>query len=122
MGSRERIHHSAGWIARTCSATRMGRASPSPSSIRASTAIIPPSGGRVVRHLRVDLDGEEAIVVDDPDALDPVGHGTACAGIVAGIAPGASLVSIRMLGADNRGKGRALAAAVDWTIARASPS
>ena len=39
--------------------------------------------GRVVRHLRVDLDGDEAIVVDDPEALDLVGHGTACAGIVA---------------------------------------
>jgi subtilisin len=72
--------------------------------------------GRVARRLRVDLDGEDARVVDDPDAADLVGHGTACAGIIAGIAPAAELVSIRVLGADNRGKGRAVAAAVEWAI------
>lgn len=72
--------------------------------------------GRVARRLRVDLDGEDARVVDDPDAADLVGHGTACAGIIASIAPAAELVSIRVLGADNRGKGRAVAAAVDWAI------
>ena len=44
------------------------------------------------------------------------GHGTACAGIITGIAPAADIVSIRILGADNRGKGLALAAAIDWAI------
>jgi subtilisin family serine protease len=72
--------------------------------------------GRLGRRLRVELSGDDAVVVDDPDGGDVVGHGTACAGIVASIAPGAELVSIRVLGADNRGKGRALAAAVDWAI------
>lgn len=72
--------------------------------------------GRVARRLRVDLDGEDARVIDDPQAADLVGHGTACAGIIAGIAPAAELVSIRVLGADNRGKGRAVAAAVEWAI------
>ncbi|MDF2733958.1 MAG: serine protease [Chloroflexota bacterium] len=72
--------------------------------------------GRVSRRLRVDLDGEDARVVDDPGAADLVGHGTACAGIIAAIAPAAEIVSIRVLGADNRGKGRAVAAAVDWAI------
>lgn len=72
--------------------------------------------GHVVRRLRVELQGEQAVVVDDPGAGDLVGHGTACAGIVAGIAPAAELISIRVLGADNRGKGRAVAAAVDWAI------
>ena len=72
--------------------------------------------GRVTRRLRVDLDGEDARVVDDPDGADLVGHGTACAGIIAAIAPAADIVSIRVLGADNRGKGRAVAAAVDWAI------
>lgn len=76
----------------------------------------PAVAGRLVRRLRVELVGEAVRVVDDPEAVDLVGHGTACAGIIAGIAPAADLVSIRVLGADNRGKGRAVAAAVDWAI------
>lgn len=73
--------------------------------------------GRVARHLAIEVDGTEAIVVEDPAGVDLVGHGTACAGIIAGIAPAAEFVSIRILGPDNRGKGLALAAAIDWAIA-----
>lgn len=76
----------------------------------------PAVGGRLVRTLRVDLAGEEALVIDDPAARDLVGHGTACGGIVVGIAPAVELISIRVLGPDNRGQGRALAAAVAWAI------
>lgn len=76
----------------------------------------PAIGGRLRRRLRVEVDGEVTQVVDDSDGRDVVGHGTACAGIIAAIAPAADLVSIRVLGADNRGKGRAVAAAVDWAI------
>lgn len=72
--------------------------------------------GRLTRRFRVEFDGELATVVEDPAATDLVGHGTACAGIVAGIAPQAELVSVRVLGSDNRGKGRAVAAAVEWAI------
>jgi subtilisin len=73
--------------------------------------------GRLDRALRVDVLGDDVQVIEDPDAVDVVGHGTACAGIVASVAPGVRLVSIRVLGADNRGKGRAVAAAVEWAIA-----
>ena len=55
-------------------------------------------------------------MLDDPDALDVVGHGTACAGIIHGIAPGADIVSVRVLGPDNRGKGIVFAAGLDWAI------
>jgi subtilisin family serine protease len=73
--------------------------------------------GHVRRQLRVDVTGDSAVVVDDAEAGDLVGHGTACAGIIAAVAPGADIVSLRMLGADNRGKGRALAAAIQWAVA-----
>lgn len=78
----------------------------------------PAIGGRLTRQMRVDLRDEEASVVDDPAGGDVVGHGTACAGIITAIAPGVELVSIRVLGADNRGKGWAVAAAVEWAIAQ----
>jgi subtilisin family serine protease len=73
-------------------------------------------GGRLVRSLRVEPGGEGPRVVDDPESGDLVGHGTACAGIVHAIAPEADLVSIRVLGADNRGAGPAFAAALGWAI------
>ncbi len=75
----------------------------------------PAIGRRLVRSVRVELTGEEADIVED-DGTDVVGHGTAAAGIVHGIAPGADLVSIRVLGPDNRGKGLAFLAALDWAI------
>ena len=67
----------------------------------------PAVGGRLIGTWRVESDQDgEASVVEDPDGGDLVGHGTACAGIVHGLAPAAEIVSIRVLGADNRGKGR----------------
>ena len=76
----------------------------------------PAIGGRLGRALRVELSGDAATVVDDESAGDVVGHGTACAGIVHSLAPAAELISIRVLGPDNRGKGQAVAAAIDWAI------
>lgn len=75
----------------------------------------PAIGGRLLRSVRVELTGEDAEVVED-DGRDVVGHGTAVAGIIHSIAPGASLLSIRVLGPDNRGKGVAFLAALDWAI------
>jgi len=75
----------------------------------------PAVGDALRRSVRVELAGEDAAVIDD-DAIDVVGHGTACAGIIHGLAPAAELVSIRVLGPDNRGKGAAFAAGLDWAI------
>jgi subtilisin len=50
------------------------------------------------------------------EAGDLFGHGTACGGIILGLAPEAELVSIRVLGADLRGKGTAFAAGLEWAI------
>jgi subtilisin family serine protease len=76
----------------------------------------PAVGGRLVRSLRVEEGSDGHEVVDDPEAVDLVGHGTACAGIIHAIAPAADLVSIRVLGADNRGGGGPFATALAWAI------
>jgi subtilisin family serine protease len=73
--------------------------------------------GRVVESVAVELvDGEPGIVPDD--GSDLFGHGTACGGIILGMAPDVELVSIRVLGADLRGKGTAFAAGLEWAIDR----
>lgn len=75
----------------------------------------PAVGGALARSVRVELDGERAAVVDD-EPTDAVGHGTACAGIIHALAPRATLLSIRVLGPDNRGKGIAFASGLEWAI------
>ncbi len=47
----------------------------------------PAVGGRLVTSVRVELGDEDPVVVDDPEAVDVVGHGTACAGIIHSLAP-----------------------------------
>ena len=64
----------------------------------------------------VEIDGDDAAVIEDGTAGDVVGHGTACAGIIHAIAPGAELVSIRVLGPNNRAKGHSFAAAIEWVV------
>jgi subtilisin len=76
----------------------------------------PALDGRVVESVAVELDreGEPHIVDDERDDL--FGHGTACGGIILGLAPEAELVSVRVLGSDLRGKGPAFAAGLGWAI------
>ena len=81
----------------------------------------PDVAGRLVGRYRVEMAGDDAEVVEDPAASDLVGHGTACAGIIATLAPGAELVSVRVLNADNRGKGRAVIAALEWAVEQRIP-
>ncbi len=76
----------------------------------------PAVGGKLVASVRVEPGDDEPVVLDDPDAVDVVGHGTACAGIIHGLAPGAEIVSVRVLGPDNRGKGAVFAAGLAWAI------
>ena len=73
--------------------------------------------GRLIESVAVNLvDGEPTVIADD--AGDLFGHGTACAGIIAGLAPEIALVSVRVLGADLKGKGAAFAAGLRWAIER----
>jgi subtilisin family serine protease len=75
----------------------------------------PAVGGRLSDSVAVERDGDGWRVVPAAPE-DPVGHGTACAGIVHAIAPEAALVSVRVLGPDNRGNGGAFATGLAWAI------
>ncbi|HEY7937046.1 MAG TPA: S8 family serine peptidase [Candidatus Limnocylindrales bacterium] len=78
----------------------------------------PAVGGKLVRSVVIEFDGDgEPTVRPDSEAIDVVGHGTACAGIIHGLAPAADLVSVRVLGPDNKGKGQIFAAGLEWAIA-----
>jgi len=76
----------------------------------------PAVGGRLVASVKVDPGEDGPNVVEDPERLDVVGHGTACAGIIHGLATGADILSVRVLGPDNRGKGAIFATGLAWAI------
>jgi subtilisin len=71
--------------------------------------------GRVVENVTVELGEDGPRVVPDKQA-DMFGHGTACGAIILGLAPEVELISIRVLGADLRGKGTAFAAGLEWAV------
>ena len=75
----------------------------------------PVVGGRLARSVTVEIVGDEANVVDD-DPIDMYGHGTACAGIVVGLAPEVEIYSVRVLGSDLRGKGAAFLTGLEWAV------
>ena len=72
--------------------------------------------GRVVQSVVVELVDGDPRIVPDESGEDLYGHATACGGIILGLAPEVELVSIRVLGADLRGKGTAFAAGLEWAI------
>lgn len=76
----------------------------------------PAVGGRLVRSVRVEIDGQGDPFVTEDEPIDVVGHGTACAGLIHALAPEAELVSVRVLGANNRGRGLAFARGLDWVV------
>jgi subtilisin family serine protease len=74
--------------------------------------------GRLIESVAVEIIDGEAKVVPDDTSGDLFGHGTACAGIIVGLAPEVEIVSVRVLGADLKGKGMAFAAGLDWAVKR----
>lgn len=56
------------------------------------------------------------IVFDESDSGDSAGHGTACAGIISKIAPGAEFYSIKVLGPGGLGDGQAFLAGLEFAI------
>jgi len=75
----------------------------------------PELDGRVVESVEARVDGKR-VVFDNSIVGDSAGHGTACAGIIAKIAPDAKLSSIRVLGASGLGDGHAFLAGLEYAI------
>jgi subtilisin family serine protease len=74
-----------------------------------------PLVGPVQRSVAVtaDEEGELSVVDDEGDAY---GHGTACAGIIRGIAPDVEIHSARVLGGALTGAGPILLEGLEWAI------
>lgn len=70
---------------------------------------------KVIESVEARVDNKK-VVFESSDAGDSAGHGTACAGIVARIAPDAELYSIKVLGAGGLGDGQAFMAGLEYAI------
>jgi subtilisin len=71
--------------------------------------------GRIVESVEARV--EKNKVVFEPSAAgDSAGHGTACAGIIARIAPEAKFASIKVLGAGGLGDGQVFLAGLEYAI------
>lgn len=75
----------------------------------------PDLASRIVESVEARIDNKR-ILFDPSDAGDSAGHGTACAGIVAKIAPDAYIYSIKVLGAGGLGDGQAFLAGLEYAI------
>jgi subtilisin family serine protease len=82
--------------------------------------------GAVVRSVEV-VSGPQMRVQEVATAglaarqLDPVGHGTACAGIIHQLAPEAPLVSVRVIGAGASGTGEQFVRGLQWVLGACEP-
>jgi subtilisin family serine protease len=75
-----------------------------------------PAVGGVDRAVAVVADDSGELSVVDDDEGDVSGHGTACAGIIRGLARDVSLTSVRVLGAQITGAGAVLVAGLEWAM------
>jgi len=79
----------------------------------------PAVGGAVRGGVIIEWDETSAEYVRyDPDnqPQDASGHGTACAGIIHGLAPQAELYSVRVLGKNMKGRAIQFAAGLNWAV------
>ena len=75
-----------------------------------------PDVGAVAGYASISEVAEGATEVDEAPHDDVFGHGTACAGIIRGLAPDCELYSVRVLDKMLAGKGSTFAAGLRWAI------
>jgi subtilisin len=75
-----------------------------------------PLVGDVQQAIAVEESGDDDVEFVEGPHDDLYGHGTACAGIIRGLAPLVDLVSVRVLGPDLKGNAFSFAHGLDWCI------
>jgi subtilisin len=75
-----------------------------------------PLVGTVQQAIAVEDSGTDEVVFVEGPHDDLYGHGTACAGLIRGLAPGVELISVRVLGPDLKGSAYTFAHGLDWCI------
>lgn len=75
----------------------------------------PAIGGRVSGYMAIAEEGGK-LTYDGSPHEDVFGHGTACAGIILGLAPKCEIYSVRVLDALLTGRGTVFAAGLRWAI------
>lgn len=75
-----------------------------------------PAVGSVAGYVAITMTGDGRPAFDDAPHADAYGHGTACAGIIRGLAPDCAIYSVRVLGEDLTGRGAVFAAGLRWAI------
>jgi subtilisin family serine protease len=77
-----------------------------------------PRVGELAGAVAITLDEDGDPVAEEDEEGDLCGHGTACAGVVRGIAPDAEIYSVRVLGAGFTGSGPVLLGGLRWAVAQ----
>lgn len=77
-----------------------------------------PAVGAVADGVVVELDpdADDGVRFDEGPHEDLTGHGTACAAIIRSLAPEVEIVSVRVLGANLKGRSTVFAHGLDWCI------
>jgi len=75
----------------------------------------PDLAGRIFEEVGAKIEGSK-VTFESVDDGDLAGHGTACAGIIARLAPDAKIASIRVLGASGSGDAQIFLAGLEYAV------
>ena len=81
-----------------------------------------PLVGELESAVTISVGEDDEVIAEEDTEGDVSGHGTACAGIVRALAPGASISSVRVLGSGFTGSGGVLLAGSAMRSSRGSTS